>query len=157
LLPQVTGFSEQLQEVLNALTLNKSLLAQVFQVTRPTIYEWLSGNEPNVSNQRRVFEIAHALVDEGISTASPLGTRLVRHPLSSGQPSILELLTAGRVDVPALRSALRSAREASRSTDAGRIQREDRLRALGYEDPSKAEATERLGTNTAALEWPKPS
>ncbi len=39
----VFPIAEQVRELLAALSLNKSQLARILRVTRPTIYEWLQG------------------------------------------------------------------------------------------------------------------
>ena len=50
----VRPVAEQVQELLAALSLNKSQLAQILRVTRPTIYEWLRGNRPNAANTKPI-------------------------------------------------------------------------------------------------------
>ena len=45
---------DQLKELRAALSLNKSQLARIMRVTRPTIYEWYQGKDPNASNSARI-------------------------------------------------------------------------------------------------------
>ena len=45
---------DQLKELRAALSLNKSQLARILCVTRPTLYEWYEGKEPNATNSERI-------------------------------------------------------------------------------------------------------
>jgi DNA-binding XRE family transcriptional regulator len=147
--------AEQMQEVLAALALNKSQMADVLGVTRPTLYDWLDDKEPNAANAERLSTLVRNLASSGISSTSPLNARFVRHPLEEGGRSLLEELKASPLDEQRIRRLLETARKLGEATDKRRQAREERLRGLGYEEPSDQERRERLGRTVAALDWPK--
>ncbi|MCK5806273.1 MAG: hypothetical protein KAI66_25805, partial [Lentisphaeria bacterium] len=60
---------EQMQELLAALSLNKSQLAQILRVTRPTMYDWFQGKDPNVTNTDRLRSLLHVLARGSVSGA----------------------------------------------------------------------------------------
>jgi DNA-binding transcriptional regulator YiaG len=147
--------AEQMREVLAALALNKSQLADVLGVTRPTLYDWLDGREPNPANAERLSAIVRILARSSVTSASALNARFVRRPLEEGGPSLLEELKASSLDEERINRLLEDARKLSAAADARREGREERLRRLGYEEPSDQERRERLGRNVASLDWPK--
>lgn len=51
--------------------------------------------------------------------------------------------------------ALEQARALGETATSRRTRREDRLRALGFEDPTNDERRERLARNVALKDWPK--
>jgi DNA-binding transcriptional regulator YiaG len=53
--------ADQAREVLAALSLNKSQLAEVLCVSRPTVYDWFDGKEPNASNSDRLIILLRLL------------------------------------------------------------------------------------------------
>ena len=68
---------DQLKELRAALSLNKSQLARIMCVTRPTIYEWYEGKDPNAVNCERIRTLLRVLkFKPGIECAGvePLGT-----------------------------------------------------------------------------------
>jgi len=147
--------AEQMREVLAALALNKSQMADVLGVTRPTLYDWLDGKEPNAANAERLSTLVRILVSSGISSTSPLNARFVRPPLEEGGRSLLDELKASPLDEQGIRRLLENARKLGEATDQRRQCREERLRGLGYEEPSDQERRERLGRTVASLDWPK--
>ena len=76
------SFGDQIREILAALSLNKSQLAEVLGVSRPTLYDWLEGKEPNASNAQRLSDLLRLLVNEGVMSSRPLSARFVRQALS---------------------------------------------------------------------------
>ena len=103
---------DQLKELQAALSLNKSQLARIMRVTRPTIYEWYEGKDPNAVNCERIRTLLRVLKRSTVSGAMPLNARFVRQPMGSAEPSLLDLLSEHRLDKSALR-ARSSGREIS--------------------------------------------
>lgn len=146
---------EQMQELLAALSINKSQLADILRVTRPTIYAWFQGKEPNAANIDRLHALLRILTRASVSGAKPLNARFVRKPMDLDAPSIIELLAADDLDEDRIVEALQQARALGETATSKRTRREDRLRALGFEDPTNDERRERLARNAALKDWPK--
>jgi hypothetical protein len=70
-------------------------------------------------------------------------------------PSIIELLAADDLNEDRIVQALQQARALGETATSRRTRREDRLRALGFEDPTNDERRERLARNAALKDWPK--
>lgn len=145
---------EQMQELLAALAINKSQLAEILRVTRPTMYDWFQGKEPNAANADRLHALLRILARASVSSAMPLNARFVRKQIELDSPSIIELLTAEDLDEDRIVQALRHARTLGETAEARRTRREDRLRAVGFEDPTNDERRERLARNAALKDWP---
>ncbi len=154
---KVVGLSvvEQMQELLAALSLNKSQLAQVLRVTRPTLYDWLRGSEPSAVNAERIHSLLGVLARAGVSAANPLNARFVRRPMDLDAPSLVELFSADPLDEERIIGAIGQAQALAGAASRRRTEREDRLRALGFEDPSSEQRTEQLAKNMALQDWPK--
>lgn len=146
---------EQLSELLAALSLNKSQLAQILRVTRPTLYEWFQGKEPNPANTDRVYALLAILARAGVAGARPLNARFIRQPTDIGQSSLIELLSDNPLDKDRIVQAIEQVRSLADTASQRRTAREARLRALGYDDPSSEQRKEQLATNVALLDWPK--
>lgn len=90
--------SEVLRGALTQLGLSKTLLAQVFNVSRQTIYEWLDGeSQPQLQHQPKLALIQAMCADEELQ-AHPLNRRWSKHPAHHGR-SLFETLNQ---DEPAL-------------------------------------------------------
>ena len=146
---------DQLKELQAALSLNKSQLARILKVTRPTIYEWYEGKEPNATNSERIRILLLVLARGAVSGAKPLNARFVRQPMGLSEPSLLDLLYRDRLDQELLARALKRAREVGDAAFRKRKNREDRLHALGFEDLSRDKRKELLARNVALQDWPK--
>ena len=146
---------DQLKELQAALSLNKSQLARIMRVTRPTIYEWYEGKDPNAVNCERIRTLLRVLKRSAVSGAMPLNARFVRQPTGSAEPSLLDLLSEFRLDQKRVTRALKRARDLGAAAFRKRESREDRLRALGFEDPSGNQRKEQLARNVALQDWPK--
>ena len=145
---------EQLQELQAALSLNKSRLAQVLRVSRPALYDWLRGREPNTSNTERVHTLLRCLARARVSSARPLNARFVRQPPDLEGPSLLDLLVEPRLDEDRVVNAIEQARVLGDTATRSRTAREDRLRDLGFEDPGREQRREQLATNMALRDRP---
>ena len=146
---------DQLKELRAALSLNKSQLARIMCVTRPTIYEWYEGKDPNAVNCERIRTLLRVLKRSTVSGAMPLNVRFVRQPTGSAEPSLLDLLSEFRLDQKRVTRALKRARDLGAAALRKRESREDRLRALGFEDPTGNQRKEQLARNVALQDWPK--
>lgn len=146
---------EQMHELLAALSINKSQLAQVLRVTRPTMYDWFQGKEPNSANADRIHALLRILTRASVSGAEPIHARFVRKPMELDAPSIIDLLSAEELDEERIVRQLEQARTLKQEASNRRKRREDRLRTLGFEDPTDDERRARLATNMALKDWPR--
>ena len=147
--------ADQLQELGAALSLNKSQLARILSVTRPTLYEWYQGKEPNAANSERIRTLLRVLTHVDVSGARPLNARFVRRPMDIDGLSLLELLCGDRLDDERVVRALDRARNLGAAAAHSRTARADRLRALGFEDPGDEQRKEQLARNVALQDWPR--
>ena len=85
----MSSFAERIQELQAALSLNKSQIARVLRVTRPTLYDWPQGREPNAANAERLRTLLRMLARARVSGANPLNARLVRRPVGIQDPSLV--------------------------------------------------------------------
>ena len=145
----------QVKELRAALSLNKSQLARIVRVTRPTIYEWYEGKDPNATNSERIRVLLRVLERNAVSGAMPLNARFIRQPVGPAEPSLLDLLSEHRLDQERVARALKRARDLGAAALRKRENREDRLRALGFEDPTGNQRKEQLARNVALQDWPK--
>lgn len=145
----------QAREAMAALSLNKSQLADVLGVSRPTLYEWLDGKEPNASNSQRLTTLVHLLASAGVTSSNSISPRFLRLVVSESGKSLLEALSAEAIDEQLISSLLREAKSLTGQSQSRRVSREERLRGLGFEDPSVEQRREQLGRNVAQQEWPK--
>ena len=146
---------DQLNELRAALSLNKSQLARVMRVTRPTIYEWYEGKDPNATNSQRIRTLSYLLELNAVSGAMPLNARFVRQPLGPAEPALLDLLCEPRLDQVRVTRTLKRVRVLGSAARRKRMGREDRLRRLGFEDPDSDQRREQLARNVALQDWPK--
>ena len=147
--------ADQALEVLAALSLNKTLLAEVLGVTRPTLYAWLEGKDPKTENAQRLMSLVRLLGDAGVRAADALSPRFVREPLNDGEPSLLDLLRADTLDEGRVSRVLKEAKALEDGAENDRLAREARLRALGFEEPTAEQRKANLALNVALREWPK--
>ncbi len=138
-----------------ALSLNKSQLARILRVSRPTVYSWLQGTEPGPANLERLHELLTILGGASVSGAKPLNTRFVRHRSRIDEPSILESLSEETLASARIIDALKKARELETAAARRRSEREERLRSRGFEEPDAARRREQLATNMALKPWPR--
>ncbi len=144
--------AEQAREVMAALALNKKQLAEVLGVSRPTLYAWLGGAEPSRENAVQLLTLLRLMAGAGIGGAEPLNARFVRQPLSEGGPTLLELLGAGPWDEARIAGALGEARRLTGELAARARSHDERLRRLGYEEPSEEERAANLEDNLAPFD-----
>ena len=151
----VGSFAEQARGVMSALALTKAQLAGVLGVTRPTVYEWLGGKDPSPGKAARLTMILRLLARAGVSGEKPLNARFVRHATNERGPSLLEMLTAAELDQGEIERSIREAKALGEEAESRRTKREERLRALGFEEPTEEQRRDNLNHVVAMLDWPK--
>ena len=67
--------ADQVRELQTALSVNKSELARILRVSRPTVYDWLDGGQPNADNRARIRTLMRLLRESGVTAANPLFPR----------------------------------------------------------------------------------
>ena len=148
---------EQMQELQAALSLNKAQLAGILRVTRPTLYDWLRGREPNAANAGRVDTLLRILAQASVSSASPLNARFVARPVDIDALSLIELLGEESLDEDRVIRAIERSRALADSASRRRTAREERLRTLGFEELGGEQRRRQLATNVALRKWPERS
>ena len=146
--------ARQVRELQAALSLNKSELARILRVTRPTVYDWLDGGEPNADNVARIGQLLRLVAQARVSSRNPLFPRFVRSPLDAGGQALLDLLGEETIGEPAARDAMHRAKGLGDAMDAHRRQREVRFRAAGFEEPEEETRAGNLETSVALKPWP---
>jgi len=154
---KVVGLSivEQMQKLLAALSLNKSQLAQILRVTRPTMYDWFQGKEPNAANAERLHTLLRILARASISDETPLNVRFVRQPIELDTPSLIDLLGEENLDEDRILHSISQVQALGDFASRRRTTREERLHALGFDDPSSEQRKEQLARNIALQNWPQ--
>lgn len=147
--------ADQVREVMAALSLNKTQLAEVLGVSRPTLYDWLEGKEPNDANAQRLVKLVQLLRNANVAATESISSRFVRQPLNEGKPSLLDLLTADTFDEPRVARVLKEAKELEAAVQAKQEANQQRLRDRGFAEPSDEQRKENLALNMALREWPK--
>ena len=138
-----------------ALSINKSELARILRVPRPTVYEWLDGGEPTPDHQSRLRTLLRLLAESRVSASDPLFPRFVRSADQPGDRSLLDLLGEETIDETPAGDAIRKAKALGDTIHALREKREARLREAGFEEPDAERRKEILATNMALMEWPR--
>ncbi|MDZ4697454.1 MAG: helix-turn-helix domain-containing protein [Deltaproteobacteria bacterium] len=151
----VLSVADQAREVLAALSLNKTQLAVVLGVSRPTLYDWLEGRDPNASNAQRLTTLLRLLSRGGVTSADPLIPRFLRQSLSDGTPSLFDVLSARVIDEVRFLELVREAKSLGEQAENRRLRREEQLRSIGFDDPSDGERRDQLARNIAMRDWPK--
>ena len=146
--------ARQVRELQAALSLNKSELARILRVTRPTVYDWLDGGEPNADNVARIGQLLRLVSQGRVSSRNPLFPRFVRSPLDAGGAALLDLLGEETIGEPAVRDAIQRAKGLGDALDTRRRQREARLRAADFEESDDETRTRNLATNVGLMPWP---
>ena len=63
--------ARQVRHLRAALSINKSELARILRVSRPTVYDWLDGGEPNAGNVSRIRTLLQFLSEARVSASKP--------------------------------------------------------------------------------------
>ena len=147
--------ADQVRELQTALSINKSELARILRVSRPTVYDWLDDGEPNAANRARIRTLTGLLSESGVSTNNPLFPRFTRSALEPGNRVLLDILSEETIDEATAKNLMRRAKALGDAIDAEREEREARLRDAGFEEPDEEQRRANLATNVALLEWPR--
>ncbi len=87
------GFAVELELIREALRLSVAETAQLFGVTRPTIYSWQNGKPISPENAERLREIAQALEPHLQIIQAQVGR--VAHRAIEGRSTLLQMLAQG--------------------------------------------------------------
>ena len=147
--------ARQVRELQAALSLNKSELARILRVTRPTVYDWLGGGAPNADNVARIGQVLRLVSQARVSSRNPLFPRFVRSPLDPGGQALLDLLGEETIAESAVKDAMHRAKGLGDAMDTRRRQREARLRAAGFEEPDEEMRTSNLAASVPLRPWPR--
>lgn len=146
---------DQMRELLAALSLNKSQLAAVLRVTRPTLYDWLDDKEPSAANAERIDSLLRLLARAGVSGAHPLNARFVRQADEPGGASLVDELSRETLDEDRITALLETARRNTELARASRVAREAKQQARGFDPVDDEQARKNLAVNVAHQDWPK--
>ena len=147
--------ADQVRELQTSLSVNKSELARILRVSRPTVYDWLDDGQPNPANVSTIRTLRRILRESRVTPANPLFPRFVRSALEPGGRALLDVLAEETIDEAAVRSAVGRAKALGDAIDAEREEREARLRNAGFEEPDTDQRKGNLATNVALMEWPR--
>ena len=146
--------ADQVRKLQTALSVNKSELARILRVSRPTVYGWLDDGQPNADNVSRIRTLLRLLWGPGVTPANPLFPRFVRSALEPGGRPLLDVLVEKTIDEAVVRRVVGRAKGLGDAIDAEREEREARLRAAGFEEPDAERRKANLATSVALMEWP---
>lgn len=153
---QPPGFAQSARKVRAALSLNRTQLALVLAVARPTLDVWLDGQaEPSPAAAERLEGILQLLTRNQITGSAPLNARFVRRSTEPGEASLLDALCADPLDEERIDMLLDRAKTLTREEALARETRERELHAKGFASLSREERRERLARNIALRPWPK--
>ena len=143
----------QLAHLAHWLSVNKSQISQIMQVSRPTLYEWLGGGMPSDANRMRLAGLLKLLAQSGLSNSSALDARFVRQPLEDGV-SLLDVLSrSDLVESEVLRcvGAIRSLERVARQRE---LRRSEKFASRGFETVSSEARRSNLAVTAALRDWP---
>ena len=146
--------ADQLRELLAALSVNKSQLARILRVSRPTVYDWLAGGEPNRESLARIHILLRCVTDASVSGARPLNARFLRQPDRGDATTLVDLLQQPRIDEDALGEEIQRVKTLSDAARERDREREARLRREGFEEVDAEQRRANLATTAALLDWP---
>ena len=87
------GFAVELKVIREALRVSVAETAQLFGVSRPTIYSWQNGNPINPENAERLYAIANAIAPRLDLLKAQVGR--VAHRAIEGRTTLLQKLAEG--------------------------------------------------------------
>ena len=140
----------QLAEVSAALSLNKTQLAEVLDVSRPTIYQWMDEQRAKADDRTdtsRLDALLRLMAQAGISGTEALNARFTKVPLEIHGKSLLALLFEKTWDEARVLAGLVQARDITRAAQRERAEREARLAAQGFVSPTAEEREANLERN----------
>jgi len=135
------GSSGQVAFIRDRFGLSITAIAEIMQVKRPAIYEWLSGVLPRETNQKRLSELYRvACMWEEMGPSRPI-SRYLTMPVSDTQ-SLSDMLRADEMDMSQIQDAMRSIADQMNANKAHRKANSiaGRLRAKGFTAPKDKKA-----------------
>ena len=147
--------ARQVRELQAALSVNKSELARILGVSRPTVYDWLDAGEPNADNRSRIRTLLRLLSESLVSANNPLFPRFVRSALEPEEQSLLELLGEEMIDEVTAKNAIRRVKVLGDAMGAEREEREARVRGAGFEEVDGGQRKANLARNVGLMGWPR--
>ena len=120
--------ADQVRELQTALSVNKSELARILRVSRPTVYDWLDDGQPNADNVSRIQTVLRLLSGSRVSASNPLFPRFVRSAVEPGDQALLDLLCEETIAEANVREAIHRTKALGDAVDTQRKEREARLR-----------------------------
>ena len=145
--------ADQLRELQAALSVNKCQLARILRVTRPTVYDWLAGDEPNREHLARIRILLRCVTDASVSGARPLNARFLRQP-GKDATTLVDLLQQLRIDEDALGEEIQRVKTLSDAARERDREREARLRREGFEEVDAEQRKANLAMTAALVGWP---
>ncbi len=142
--------------LLDALSVNKSQLADILGITRPTLYEWLAGKEPSPDKAARIEAIARVLATAGARAGRPLNAAFVRRALPDESASLLDVLRADVIDEARAVGLVRAVVALDAAQAKEREDKERSLRSRGFEPVDASRSRDILADNLASASWQKP-
>lgn len=146
--------AEKLRELQAALSVNKSQLARILRVTRPTVYDWLAGGEPNRDNLARIHILLRCVTDASVSGARPLNARFLGQPDKGDATTLVDLLQQPNIDEDVLGEEIKRVKTLSDAARERDQEREARLRREGFEEVDAEQRKANLATTAALMGWP---
>lgn len=147
--------ADQVRELQTALSVNKSELARILRVSRPTVYDWLDDGQPKADNVSRIRKLLRLLREFQVSAANPLFPRFVRSAQEPGGRSLIDVLVEDAIDEAVVRRAVEKVKALGDAIHSRSEEREARLRAAGFEESDDEQRKANLATNVALMEWPR--
>lgn len=96
--------SKDLLQISNAFGLNKSDLAKIVKVTRPTVYSWMQGKKiPRKAQLNRIYKL-YLLAEDWQQNEFPVNKELLERSIITSQ-SVIDLLCADSLDNKAIIAA----------------------------------------------------
>lgn len=122
----------QVSVIKQSFGLNITDLADVLNVKRPTVYEWLSGKEPRRSNQERIYQLYELASGWQNSNGYNL-SKYVHNPIHDGK-SLYDFLSSEIIDSEKIIFVLNKLRDQINVSKMGSIN--EILRSRGFSDLS---------------------
>lgn len=142
---------ERILEIQYRLGLNKTQLADIFRVSRPTLYEWLEGGVPQPDNQTRIESVEELL--QALPAGARLNARFVRKARKEGK-SMIDLLSEEHFDGTTVKGVFEQVVAENDAERSANQSRELLRRQQGFEDVPSEQQDTNLKTNIAKLDWP---
>ena len=146
--------ADQVRELQTALSVNKSELARILRVSRPTVYDWLGDGQPNADNRARIRKLMRLLWESGVTPANPL-FRDSPGPRWSLVGGLCSMSWARRRSTKRPCGVRLDGRRRWGMPSPRGEKGEVRLRAAGFKEVDAEQRKANLTTNVTLMEWPR--